>query len=207
MRCDVGFSPCGDRCVDLRTDDQNCGGCGAEFVCSVDAVCQAGRCVSVSGCSDGTREGFDVAGAYLAIAGCNAAWPAGSMRAPKTGAPCGQGGATCAVPADACGVGWHVCGTPPHGPTEISSRANLAECLAQPGAFAAAIGDQACDPCSTEEKGAGAACCGTGCVQQYGSCIYPGMTAWFGVIDGHVNLCGEIESVSGTRGVLCCLDP
>ncbi|HET9934278.1 MAG TPA: hypothetical protein VFQ35_26430 [Polyangiaceae bacterium] len=206
VSCDVGFTACGLLCADLRTDHENCGGCGSDFVCSADEVCQAGSCVSVSGCSDGTREGFAVAGSYLNIAGCAARWPLGSMRAEKTGIPCGEGLADCAVPADACGPGWHVCAAPPYGPAEVRTRATVAECLAQPGAYAAAVGDQACDPCSPDDTGAGAACCGRNCVQQNGSCIYPGMTAWFGVINGHTNVCGDIESNSSVRGVLCCLD-
>jgi hypothetical protein len=157
----------------------------------------------VSGCSDGTREGFTAPGAYPAIAGCGANWPMGSLRAPKTGVPCGHGLGTCATPADACGTGWHVCATPPYGPTDVSARATAAECLAQPGSFAIAVGDQRCDPCTVD--GDGAACCGNGCVQQNGSCIYPNMTAWVGVIGGHKNVCTAIES--NGRGVLCCLDP
>ena len=203
--CDISFTACGDLCIDLRTDHENCGGCGPEFACTADELCQAGKCISTSGCSDGSREGFAVAGAYLSIAGCAARWPLGSMRALKTGVRCGVGLSDCAVPADACGLGWHVCAAPPYGPGEVKARASAVECLAQPGAYAAAVGDQACDPCSID--GAGAACCGRDCVQQNGSCIYPEMTAWFGVINGHTNLCGDIESTISTRGVLCCLDP
>jgi hypothetical protein len=33
------------------------------------------------------------------------------------------------------------------------------------------------------------------------------MTAWFGVVNGYVNLCGAIESNSAQRGVLCCRAP
>lgn len=205
IACDISYTACDDLCIDLRTDHENCGGCGAAFACTADELCQAGKCVSTSGCSDGSREGFAVAGAYLSIAGCAARWPLGSMRTPKTGAACGVGLADCAVPADACGKGWHVCAAPPYGPAELKARASAAECLAQPGAYAAAVGDQSCEPCSLD--GAGAACCGRECVQQNGSCIYPEMTAWFGVINGHTNLCADIESTVSTRGVLCCLDP
>ena len=93
---------------------------------------------------------------------------------------------------------------PPYGPEEVSSQATAEECAAQPGAFVAAVGDQFCEPCS--EEGAGAACCGERCVQQNGNCIYPGLTAWFGVYNGYVNVCGAIESTLVQRGVLCCRD-
>jgi hypothetical protein len=43
-------------------------------------------------------------------------------------------------------------------------------------------------------------------VQQNGNCIYPGMTAWFGVYNGYKNVCGAIESDLVQRGVMCCRD-
>jgi hypothetical protein len=43
-------------------------------------------------------------------------------------------------------------------------------------------------------------------VQQNGSCIFAGSTAWLGVIDGHRHLCSDIEAKYSTQGVLCCLD-
>jgi len=139
------------------------------------------------------------------IAGCTAKWPRSSLRAAKTGQACGYEREVCDVPANACGNGWHVCAIPPFGPTEVSDQATQKECAAQPGAFVAAVGDQFCEPCSAE--GAGAACCGERCLQQNGNCIYPGMTAWFGVVNSYVNVCGAIESNLVQRGVLCCHTP
>lgn len=205
ISCGVGFTRCGQHCVDIRSDAKNCGGCGAEFACTADGACRAGACVSVSGCSDGTREGFVALDRFPAIAGCGAEWPMGSMRAAKTGAQCGRGTSICTVPADACGDGWHVCASPPHGAVEVSAKATAAECLSQPGAFVMAVGDQNCEPCSATADGA--ACCGTNCVQQNGNCVYAGETAWFGVVQGHKNTCAEIEALSATSGVLCCRDP
>jgi hypothetical protein len=157
-----------------------------------------------SGCSDGTQEGFrNVPG----VAGCGATWPAGSMRAPPTGAACGNGKGPCAVPADACAPQWHVCGIPPYGPTDISSHLTQAECMAETaGDYATGVGDQTCDPCDPVNPGAGAACCGSHCLLQGGSCVWPGQTPWFGVIAGHVNLCGDIENAASAFGVLCCED-
>lgn len=146
----------------------------APAACGKDFVEEASGCVSLSGCSDGTREGFLPASDWPRLAGCTARWPRASLRAEKTGARCGFELGACAVPSDACGEGWHVCAAPPYGPGEISGQASAEECAAQPGAFVAAVGDQFCDPCS--EAGDGAACCGDGCVQQNGNCIYPGQT-------------------------------
>jgi hypothetical protein len=202
ITCNTGFTVCGRRCVDTRSDPATCGGCNT--ACEPGDACFASKCTSVSGCSDGTREGFANVTAFPAIAGCGADWPMASLRAAKTGAACGRGLGDCTVPADACGRGWHVCAAPPYLPADISSKATAAECSSQPGAFAAAIGDQRCEPCTPE--GDGAVCCGDGCVHQGGSCVYPGETAWFGVISGHKNTCAQIESVSLTRGVLCCRD-
>ena len=208
--CTGGFADCNhqasDGCeVDLSSSIANCGGCGQAFACAADETCECGACISVSGCSDGQREAFLPTSTWPHIAGCTAAWPSSSLRDPKTGGTCGLELGVCQVPADACGKGWHVCAIPPFGPTEVSTQATEEECAAQPGAFVAAVGDQICEPCTAD--GTGAACCGIGCVQQNGSCIYPGMTAWFGVVNGYVNLCGAIESNSAQRGVLCCRAP
>jgi hypothetical protein len=127
------------------------------------------------------------------------------MRAAATGVACGNSLAQCTTPANACGAGWHVCATPPYGPTDVSERLTQAQCLSQPGAYAIAVGDQNCEPCASG-AGNGAACCGADCVQQNGKCIYPLSTAWFGVIDGHINGCSSIESRYSGRGVLCCRD-
>ncbi len=173
-------------------------------VCDDDQREDAGTCVSISGCSDGTREAFVPLEEWPTIAGCTAKWPRASLRDAKSGTPCGFELGVCEVPADACGAGWHICASPPYGPTEVSSLATAEQCAAQPGAYVAAVGDQFCEPCSAQ--GDGAACCGDRCVQQNGSCIYPGKTAWFGVYQGHKNVCGAIESELVQRGVLCCRD-
>lgn len=212
LTCDAGSADCNrdalDGCeVDLRSSRENCGGCGKAYACAADQLCAHGSCVSESGCSDGTREGFLPVSNWPRIAGCTAQWPRSSLRDAKSnGGACGFESAVCTVPADACGTGWHVCAIPPFGPTEVSSQATEEECNSQPGAYAIAVGDQACDPC-TSTTGAGAACCGDACVQQNGSCIYDGMTAWFGMINNYVNRCGAIETEWEGRGVLCCRSP
>jgi hypothetical protein len=42
VRCDLGFSRCGDSCVSILTDDLNCGACGNE--CRDKKHCVLGRC-------------------------------------------------------------------------------------------------------------------------------------------------------------------
>ncbi|HKU40716.1 MAG TPA: hypothetical protein VJR89_21295 [Polyangiales bacterium] len=62
--------------------------------------------VSASGCADDTREAFQDLGKFPDIAGCEAKWPKGSMRAARSGVACGNTlGVECEVPADACGTG------------------------------------------------------------------------------------------------------
>lgn len=202
--CDVGFTPCGASCVDITSDADHCGGCDPQNQCGADTTCVDGQCVSSSGCSDGSREGFNPISAFPEIAGCKANWSFASLRAAKTSAACGNSLGECAVPADACGEGWHVCAAPPYGPTDVSSRVTAEQCLAQPGSYALAVGDQSCEPCST--TGDGAACCGNECVQQEGNCVFAGKTAWIGVIDGYKNVCGKMEAHYASMGVACCRD-
>ncbi len=197
--------------------DQACGVCvpGATEACGVNgtqtcsAQCKWGTC-SVSntiGCSDGSRDGFVSATSYPKITGCLGDWNEGSMRAPKTGVPCGKDtGVRCAVPADLCSEGWHVCGTPPYGPTDISAKMTNAQCTAETtGSFLAALGDLECDPCSA--TGFGAVCCGSTCIQQNGSCVWANATPWVGEVGTHTNLCSDVYNTYPTVwGALCCMD-
>jgi hypothetical protein len=158
---------------------------------------------SSAGCADGTREAFADVSMYPDIAGCAATWPLSSMRAAKTGHPCGNGLGACTVSADACGTGWHVCAAPPYGPADISGKVTADECNAQQGTFAAAIADQRCDVCSDE--GGSAACCGSGCMSSGGSCLFAGATKWFpDSSDGHINKCNAVIAPATGAGVLCC---
>lgn len=189
--------------------------CGGEGLRCCNSTCESNlactsldQCVSNVGCSDGARDGFANRTTFAAIAGCFAGWPASSLRAATTGAACGNDTQVrCAVAADACARGWHICGTPPHGPTDITAKITSGQCRAETGRFAAAMGDQQCDPCSAVDVGFGAVCCGDGCLLQGGDCLWPNDTAWFGSLDGHTNLCGDTENnYPDFAGVLCCLD-
>jgi hypothetical protein len=200
---DASNHPCGV-CVSGSTE-----ACGDGGMQTCTAQCKWGNCSvpNTVGCSDGTRDGFLGTTAFARIAGCLGDWNEGSMRAPKTGMRCGNSLATrCAVPADLCAPGWHVCGTPPYGPSDISAKITNAQCISEKtGAYAAALGDQECEPCSA--AGFGAICCGTPCVQQNGSCVWADATAWVGVIAGHDNRCSDVyNSYPSTMGALCCMD-
>jgi hypothetical protein len=158
---------------------------------------------SVSGCADDTREAFTDVAQFPGIAGCEAKWPLASLRAYPTGKSCGNSlGVECTVPADACGVGWHVCAAPPYGPTDISKQVTAEQCAAQPGKYAAAVGDRACDTCN--EQAYGAVCCGTACIQGNASCVFPQATAWFGSVDNRLGMCGGLVASHANQGVLCC---
>lgn len=202
--CPADRLACDGQCIDPSNDPKHCGGC---LPCSrAGLFCQEKQCVDV-GCSDGTRESFKDVGKFPAIAGCAATWPNASMLAARKIERCGNSAGGCVVPADACATGWHVCGNANDIAADLTSRVGLQDCLAQPGSFAAALGDIACRPC-TDQNSAGAVCCGSKCVQQNGNCAWPGQTPWFGVRDGTRQVCGRIENptVSVEIGVLCCRD-
>lgn len=172
-----------------------CGGPGSEGV-------------SADGCSDGSREAFTDLATYPSIAGCAAKWPLASMRAAPTesAAACGNSlGVDCIVPADACATGWHVCGTPPYGPLEISNKLTVDECDTQPGRFAMALADTECERCTDGVAGTGAACCGVDCVRSNKDCVFERRTSWFGWDpSGRIGVCGAAQSTGEGQGVMCC---
>ncbi|MET0339624.1 MAG: hypothetical protein ABW252_01410 [Polyangiales bacterium] len=200
--CSDDWLLCGDVCVDSRASESHCGGCGQR--CGVGAVCEAGTCREV-GCSDGTREAFVEIARFADVAGCAATWPKRSMRAAREIGSCGNGLGGCRAPVDACAPGWHVCGAV-DGPADVTARIAQADCVAQPGRFAIALGDHSCTDCG--ERASGAACCGAGCLLQGGDCLWPDATAWFGALGESRNLCREIENplVRADVGVMCCRD-
>jgi hypothetical protein len=42
--CPAGFTACAGECIDSKSDNSNCGGCGSAFACRVGATCQSGVC-------------------------------------------------------------------------------------------------------------------------------------------------------------------
>lgn len=101
-----------------------------------------------------------------------------------------------------------MCGNAVNGAQDLLSRVTEDECLGQQGRWAAALGDYSCTRCESG-FGAGAVCCGNGCLVQGGDCLWPGRTPWFGLKeDNYVNSCGDIvqPQASNDVGVMCCRD-
>lgn len=183
--------------------------CGTNGMQTCSAQCKWGACSvpNTVGCSDSKRDGFLDTTVFPRIAGCLGDWTEGSMRATKTGVACGNDfPVRCNVPADLCAAGWHVCGTPPYGPTDVSAKITNAQCTAETtGSFLAALGDLECDPCSS--TGFGVVCCGSACIQQNGSCVWENATPWAGEVGTHTNLCSDVYNTYPTAwGALCCMD-
>lgn len=168
--------------------------------------CSDARCSNESGCSDGSREVFLDQMQFPTIAGCGALWANNSMAAARTGQRCGDDLAQqCVAPEDACALGWHVCGR--NGARDLSDRISLSQCNTQYGKWAAALTDYGCDPCA-DGPGNGAVCCGSNCITQGGTCVWPGKTPWFNYTGDHLNSCASIGNLTNDQqmGVLCCRD-
>jgi hypothetical protein len=98
---------CAGACIDPRSDPRYCGSCA--IACDPGDECVERNCLSGSGCSDNTREGFPDRVTFPTIAGCSAAWPMASMRAPRVQSACGNSLRMCNVPAEACALGCEDC--------------------------------------------------------------------------------------------------
>jgi hypothetical protein len=196
---------CDGACIDPRTNSAYCGSC--QISCDAGYACLERKCVSTWGCSDNTREGFPDRLAFPTIAGCAAAWPLASMRAARVQSACGNSAGMCTVPLDACAPGWHVCGNAANGPADVTARVTSTQCNTTPGRWAGALGDISCQDCASATT-SGSICCGAGCVQQNNDCLWPGETAWFGVVNDFINLCTGTENpvLYIDVGVLCCRD-
>lgn len=188
----------------------------------------AGRDAAPSpiGCSDGEREGFVDQGAFATIAACEGTWNGTpSMRAVRTGFPCGDDLGICNVPADACSEGWHVCAD--QGVlSDLTSRVSAAQCATagglSVGRFVSASGHCAgciapcangesecvyavsygCDPTPNATCGE-PVCCGPECtnVQNCEGGAFPAPDTYIGTAFAS---CGVLPGNTQT-GVLCCL--
>lgn len=173
---------------------------------------------TVLGCADGQREAFVNHEAFPDLAGCLASW-AGitSMRAPATGAACGDDAGQCAAPADACAPGWQVCGADGSVAALRALRPDQCE-NAGGGRFSAAVSHctaqtgctydpspSASYPCFDSGWCSESVCCGNDC-GQYGACtggIWPDRTH---IAQGVDQGCGRVSS-RRAGGVLCCRAP
>lgn len=76
--CSSGAAICGDECVDLKNDPNNCGACGKS--CGGSMACAAGKCVdpvaACNTCVDGTKTGSCKSswGTCQADASCKSLW-------------------------------------------------------------------------------------------------------------------------------------
>jgi formylglycine-generating enzyme required for sulfatase activity len=172
------------------------------------------------GCADGTCDAFC---GNAAVQGCSATLKqAASMRAPRTGAPCGGLLGPCAAPADACGPGWAPClsdfSTPALSAAGLRAAISADECAnGDGGKYLAAMshansawappggscpagtsdGDNLCRPTGW---GTEAICCGSDCV--LAGCandLFVGKTM---IYDDQQEGCGNVLDVM--TGVLCC---
>lgn len=168
--------------------------------------------MNLSGCADGQREAFVSPQQFPLVAGCAATWPdTPSLRAPATGAACGDDLGSCAVPADACAAGWHVCGT--SGVLAELPAVQPDECAAAgTGRFVAAMSHctnnvDTCEygptlPCFDSDFCSEPVCCGSGCVTDQGclDALWPGATP---IATSTGVGCGMFPATLA-EGVLCC---
>jgi hypothetical protein len=167
------------------------------------------------GCADGQREAFVDAAAFPGVAGCIAEWTGtASLRAPGTGATCGDDTGPCPAPADACAPGWHLCGSS-GSVAEVAAIGGDACETAGGGRFVAAMshcktqegceyeqGPEASYACFDTGWCSEPVCCGSDCMG-FGSCpsgVWENKTH---IPVGTDQGCGAIGS-SRARGVLCC---
>ncbi|XP_062504072.1 MAM and LDL-receptor class A domain-containing protein 2-like [Corticium candelabrum] len=177
----------------------------------------------VTGCADGTREGFFN---EQHVAGCKGTWAGlSSLRDPPTNVPCGNkfldgSAVTCNVPADVCDVKnkWRVCGSTGK-PSEITSSINSGVCAtASYGRFSAGINHCRRDVCNIAHPQSDYGCtnyalqcdeplcCGLEC-SKTGNCtgaFWPKRTQHT-LLSEHKG-CSSITS-SDAGGVMCCYDP
>lgn len=131
-RCFPGQTLCAGACVDLQTDNANCGACGAS--CSASLGCEHGVCSCLPGdtlCSDGCRDIMhdpancgDCGHACGAdrhcndgVCDCNVTDCSGTCRDTRTdtqncgacGHACAATGQSCDAGVCACPYGWIVC--------------------------------------------------------------------------------------------------
>ena len=81
VSCPTGLVDCGGFCVDLATDEANCGSCGGS--CTGGEFCSLGVCVAAAGCPVGQVDCgnycADLSNDELHCGSCNSACPAGDV--------------------------------------------------------------------------------------------------------------------------------
>jgi hypothetical protein len=201
-----------------------CGRIGFEQTAIVvDGTTDSPKIGTVTGCADGTREGFIDRGRFPNIASCKAQWiGAISLRKPASGVACGNDLSVCVNPADACSRQWHLCNTPAEIAAVTEPSCNGTD--AGVGRFAAAMSHSTSNvngncgvaqpstlPCFDAFWGSEPVCCGTACFNdnQCRDGVFPGMTriTTSGGVDGPGCATMELQDAGGNLdGVICCRD-
>ncbi len=172
---------------------------------------------AVAGCADGTREAFHDETTFPRIAGCMASWTGThSLRAPRTGAACGDATGPCAAPTDACATGWHICGV--SGALSDLRQVTGEQCEAAGGGrFSAAVShcrtQSGCEfdmtptatyDCFDSGWCSEPVCCGSDC-GDFGACRGGVWTDRTPIPVGTDQGCGQ-TSADRAGGILCCKD-
>ena len=95
--CDVGLDACGEECVSLKTDGDNCGACGV--TCGANASCSGGECSCRAGYSDCDGTCVDLQGDGSHCGTCTTVCDAGEV------CSSGQCRSACTIPGQTpCGT-------------------------------------------------------------------------------------------------------
>ena len=124
--CPAGRTCCGDRCVDLLTDAQNCGGCSAVCVAAnASTTCQMGRCVPVCLPGFGDCDGSPLNGCEvdLAVSAFNCSACSAECSTTNANSVCDTG--RCRL---TCAEGWGNCDGLATNGCETNLRSTLAHC-------------------------------------------------------------------------------
>gem|GEM_PF-3915704 len=221
--CDDGICVCMPDCEDKDCGQDGCGELCGE--CDLDKTCSDdGQCLSleeVTGCSDGTREGFINTTDFPDIASCEATWVAQSLRGTRSHSACGNTLETeCTVPEDACTEGWHLC-MKNGWPKDLSDRITGDDCggaIAGQGWFVSgsSVSIYYCDStppisCLTTGYGSNPISCGIDVALGAMSCtnvVWQGNTRTFTQSGSDDFPCGLIAGgINNATGLLCCRDP
>jgi outer membrane protein OmpA-like peptidoglycan-associated protein len=176
----------------------------------------------VSGCSDGTREGYLNLGTHPQIAGCSGGWTVPGIRIPKL-PTCGRESGNCSdnlegrgcAAEDLCAPGWHICADGLE-VRRLSSNGCGSAVPSGKGRFFATrqggTGDSNCGYGANDVYGCGtigAAIWGTGCsvLNRFSNNNCSGLPAPWSCY-GEVNEALNVVKPGVERGgVLCCKDP
>jgi len=177
-RCSEGQTRCGDRCVNLLTNERHCGSCSNR--CRSTQTCCKGRCVNLQrnerhcgSCFNRCEEGEECVGGVCQGGGCPSGTTPCGTQCCQTGETCVNG--TCCPNAQLCGTGTSltccaegeecvdgVCGPPPPTCTLSCPEGCMCEFRAEDGVQVCVTCESVAGGCSVvsscDECGAGEVC-------------------------------------------------